>query len=653
MNGWIAWVAGGVSPWAVEVRSPRGTRGTRGLTPPAKRVMVAALLLLLATVMGQARTQIAGNAEPHETHAAGGPGGPGVTGVSGAADLHPRLQGDAVHAPQYTPISRAEHQAFAEAVDLSTFRKLAVFDERIKIIDTLARERVAAVYGKERYKDVLAEDIEKPAGERGDFVYDPVFTYLDFVLNERYYLDKPVLAVEVLPLRRAMLTAAIDDPAERERMLKLGRISPLLFMSPPVRTAMQSLDHDLRLFQAQNQVHRAWLALDEAEESLKMVSPPPGSDRWLTFSELPDNRLAAAGEVSIDVDLSPAAEAKGMFDQLAVAWRAGDANAVNTLLHQLTTLLPAVHPESYPSPFQRELEAFYNRTGKFTIGYVAYLLGAILMLIAFASGRRWLIVSGVGLLLVGFAIHSAGMLVRGILSGRWPIHNQYESFIAIAWFAVLIGIGLMLVKRQWLFGAASSSVGAAALLFANTVPIPSSGVANVMPILATSRILYVHVNMVLLSYALITLGFVVSLFYLGVHYLRDAGTVRFAAAATGDYDGGSPRRDAVGVGGVHKLLHDLDAAQLIILQLAFWILGVGVVLGAYWADHAWGRWWAWDPKETWALITWIVYLIAIHTRFGVKDRGLTTAWLSVLGFFVMLWCYWGVNLLLAGLHSYA
>ena len=98
---------------------------------------------------------------------------------------------------------------------------------------------------------------------------------------------------------------------------------------------------------------------------------------------------------------------------------------------------------------------------------------------------------------------------------------------------------------------------------------------------------------------------------------------------------------------------DLDTAQMIILQLAFWTLGVGILLGAWWADHSWGRWWAFDPKETWALITWIVYLIVIHVRFGAKDKALVTAWLSVAGFVVMLWTYFGVNLLLPGLHAYA
>lgn len=106
--------------------------------------------------------------------------------------------------------------------------------------------------------------------------------------------------------------------------------------------------------------------------------------------------------------------------------------------------------------------------------------------------------------------------------------------------------------------------------------------------------------------------------------------------------------------GTARVLSDLDKAQMIILQLAFWTLGVGILLGAWWADHSWGRWWAFDPKELWALVTWIVYLIVIHLRFTQsKNRAVTTAWLSVIGFMVMLWTYFGVNLLLPGLHAYA
>jgi ABC-type transport system involved in cytochrome c biogenesis permease subunit len=126
-----------------------------------------------------------------------------------------------------------------------------------------------------------------------------------------------------------------------------------------------------------------------------------------------------------------------------------------------------------------------------------------------------------------------------------------------------------------------------------------------------------------------------------------------AGGATGAAEDGETNASPTAPPGRQSLLNDLDHAQMVVLQLAFWSLGVGTLLGAYWADHAWGRFWAWDPKETWALITWIIYLIVIHVRLGVKRRGLVTAWLSVLGFISMLWCYWGVNLLLAGLHSYA
>jgi len=114
------------------------------------------------------------------------------------------------------------------------------------------------------------------------------------------------------------------------------------------------------------------------------------------------------------------------------------------------------------------------------------------------------------------------------------------------------------------------------------------------------------------------------------------------------------RVGGVGASGTSRVLHDLDRAQITILQLAFWTLGVGVLLGAWWADHSWGRWWAFDPKETWALVTWIVYLIVVHVRVATTgNRGLITAWLSVVGFIAMLWCYFGVNLLLPGLHAYA
>ena len=103
---------------------------------------------------------------------------------------------------------------------------------------------------------------------------------------------------------------------------------------------------------------------------------------------------------------------------------------------------------------------------------------------------------------------------------------------------------------------------------------------------------------------------------------------------------------------VHQLA-TLDACNLVVLQMAFWVLGVGIALGAWWADQSWGRFWGWDPKETFAAITWIVYLVAVHVRIATERKAWWTAVLGTAGFFVMLFNWIGVNYFLHGLHSYA
>jgi cytochrome c-type biogenesis protein CcsB len=271
-----------------------------------------------------------------------------------------------------------------------------------------------------------------------------------------------------------------------------------------------------------------------------------------------------------------------------------------------------------------------------------------------------------GVLALAFALHAFGFIARCLIAERFAIQNQFESMTGLSLFGVIVGVGIMLVRRQWLFGAAAAGVGFLVLVTATQARIPGVHIEREAAILNTSVLLKYHVTIVLASYGLIALGFVVSLFYLGTYYLgRQAapatnGGTQVALAGGGDGLAlalGHETTDDQGrepTGSRARALADLDTAHIILLQLAFWTLGVGILLGAWWADHSWGRWWAWDPKETWALITWIVYLIVIHVRIAAPaNKGLTTAWLSVIGFIVMLWTYFGVNLLLPGLHAYA
>ncbi|MEO0515386.1 MAG: cytochrome c biogenesis protein CcsA [Planctomycetota bacterium] len=595
----------------------------------------------------------------------GGPAGNELpkanTSAVSPATLH-SLHDHAGH--NHAPMSREQHQKFAQQVDLDAFRKLAVFDGgRVKILDTLARERLTTIYGKPRWQDTTYDtaDAENPK-DREKIAYDQVFTYLDLVFHRSYYADKPILYVEVLPFREKLLAHLPE--AQREKWKQLGRISWAMFADPQIQAVYRGEETSLTEMKGRNQLFGSADAFINAGQRLLMISPPPGEEVWAHITSPAEN---AGGELIMPTATSVRqAQLPDLWAQLRSAWSHGEADAVNSLLKTIALQLPVQNPETYPADYRLNLEYLYNLTGKFTIGYWLYAVATVTLILALGTGRKTLLTLGITALSLGFLAHAASFAIRAILSGRWAIHNQFESFIAISLFAVFLGMVLMFAKKIWVFGAAAAALGAVSLLVANLWAIPSNEVGQVAAILGTSRILYVHVNMVLVSYSLIALSFFVSLAYLYAHYVKSKEAMAFAAGSTGNMaaaagvaDGGASGGGSVSGGGGgklpgrKKLLADLDQAQLTLMQLAFWLLGVGILLGAYWADHSWGRWWAWDPKETWALITWIVYLIAIHVRFGVRDRGLVTAWLSVTGFIIMLWCYKGVNLLLPGLHAYA
>jgi len=587
----------------------------------------------------------------------GGPAGNELPKANTSAVSPATLHGLHDHAGHnHAPMSRQQHQAFADQVDLEAFRKLAVFDGgRVKILDTLARERLTTIYGKPRWQDYTHDtaDAANPK-DRQKIAYDPVFTYLDLVFHPSYYADKPILYVEVLPFREKLLAHLPE--AQRERWKQLGRISWAMFADPQVQAVYRGEETSLTEMKGRNQLFGSADAFINAGQRLLMISPPPGEDAWAHITTPTAN--AGSGLILPTAATVRQAQLPDLWEQLRGAWSHGNAEAVNSLLETIALQLPAQNPATYPADYRLNLEYLYNRTGKFTIGYWLYAVATVTMILALGTGRKTLLTVGVVMLSLGFLAHAASFAIRAILSGRWAIHNQFESFIAISLFAVFLGMLLMFAKKIWVFGAASAALGAVSLLIANLWAIPSNEVGQVAAILGTSRILYVHVNMVLVSYSLIALSFFVSLAYLYAHYVKSKEAMAFAAGSTGNMAAAASAAGGSSGGGGKlpgrkKLLADLDQAQLTLMQLAFWLLGVGILLGAYWADHSWGRWWAWDPKETWALITWIVYLIAIHVRFGVRDRGLATAWLSVTGFIIMLWCYKGVNLLLPGLHAYA
>ncbi len=567
-----------------------------------------------------------------------------------AGNAHPQTQlvterGEITH-PFGDPIARStstveSKHAFAGAVDLEPFRDLAVFHNgRVKIMDTLAGETVQQLTGRRAYFD-LGQELE--GGARPKLKYDALFTLVDLAIDPAYYVDKPLLTIGYLPLRRAFLEAAFpEDQAKVEGWMKLTRISPIMQVrigdqmwvkyesQEPYRKALTRLDGRQQLFE--NSIAN-WL----------LVSPDSPTDTWHHL-----------GESGLHPDLA------GLTRELGDAWRAEDAARVNAAVVRLAELLPTINAEQYPER-KRQIEMAYNRSNAFEWGFWLYAFSLVALMLAFGTGRRWLVAIGITLLISAVVLHGVGFTLRCMIAERFAIQNQFESMTGLSFFAALIGLFAMLKTRQWLFGAATAGMGFLVLVTATQTGMPGESIEREAAILNTSVLLKYHVTTVLVSYGLITLGFMISLFYLGTHYMAKlrgpkddrAEVTQFAAASLGDLPD-EAADDTPKPKGVARTLADLDTAHMTVLQLAFWTLGVGTLLGAWWADHSWGRWWAFDPKETWALVTWIVYLIVIHLRFtGIKNKALTTAWLSVVGFFIMLWTYFGVNLLLPGLHAYA
>ncbi len=542
--------------------------------------------------------------------------------------------------PGVAPAGPLEKHAFAAAVNLEPLRDLAVsHNGRVKILDTLARETVSALCGRGDFTEWAPSE----PGKRGaKLSYDPLFTLFDLMIDPAYYFDKPLIFVNYWPLRSEFLERTFpteeigaaqseQNAFEFDRWKRTQRISPVMLQAHG-QAIFARHGAEPAFLSAFSALEDAFVLWQQCRANLLLISPDSSEKPWRHVSTLP-----------------PDHPARRALADLGAAWRARDAARANAAAAQVAAELPRVNSAVYPT-WERRAEAAYNRVNAFEWGYWAYLLSLVSLLLAFGTGRAWLKHTGVVLLLLALGLHTFGFVSRCLIAERFAIQNQFESMTGLSLFAAAVGAGIMVVRKQPIFGAAAAGVGFLVLITATQSGIPGAEIGREAAILNTSVLLKYHVTTVLVSYGLIALGLIVSLFYLGAHYFGRAGaSVALATAALGE-----EAEDAALATPRARLLSDLDTAQMTVLQLAFWTLGVGILLGAWWADHSWGRWWAFDPKETWALVTWIVYLIVVHVRQVTgQNKGLFTAWLSVAGFLVMLWTYFGVNLLLPGLHAYA
>ena len=306
----------------------------------------------------------------------------------------------------------------------------------------------------------------------------------------------------------------------------------------------------------------------------------------------------------------------------------------------------AIHATAYPGPGSTEIEVFYGRLNPFFWAW-AISLAATLCLAAVGRLRKTLFVLGTLVLLIAETCAAAGLGLRAAITGLIPLTGMFETVVFVAVYAGLLGLWfawlpmwrgrgelarIELVLRRRPFALAGAIVSFTAMVLAYYAPatVMHRNIGSVTPILRDNFWLAVHVVTIMASYASAAIALILGNAALG-YYLF------------GRYEDRRPPEPC-------SVLAEFTYSAI---QITVLLLAAGTILGAFWADKAWGRFWAWDPKETWALISLLVYVLILHARYvgWAGDFGMAVA--AVLGATAVLFTWYGVNFVLgSGMHAY-
>ena len=554
----------------------------------------------------------------------------------------------------------ANAQTFQEQVDLSPFDAVAVQTEgRLKSFGSFAHGEMGFVSGPRKING-----------------QSPEFTFLDMLFRPEAYADADVIYVKAPIVRKPIADAIVQaDPSLAARMdgfIKTGLISEALLQRPEVQPVMQQMESDLlRTAKAMDSVRGARTVMrpDFLLRELRII--PTGSNmkdqQWSSMRDImllaaDPGALKAAGATATPiagVDETKQRDCAAAWKTLVEGWANGNAVVVNKSLANIAAILPSINPGAYPDANRLRWESWYFSNGNLVWIWLVYAVSVTLLLLGLVYQWRGARVAGIAVFLVAFTLHSCALGLRWWISSRWPNSNMFEAVTTSAWFggcaAVILEIFMRRRAAAGMFALASGFASAVALMAAHFLPVQlNAQISNMMPVLHDVW-LYIHTNVIIFSYCLIFMAAVSAAIYLVYRVFGGKAVyarvgVSSVGAIVGGSVGGTPGASALRG---EKLGEVLDGVTMLLMKLSFVLLWTGIAMGAIWADHSWGRPWGWDPKEVFALNTFVVFAILVHVRYRSKDKGLWTAILAVVGAAVMLFNWIVINFIITGLHSYA
>lgn len=365
--------------------------------------------------------------------------------------------------------------------------------------------------------------------------------------------------------------------------------------------------------------------------SILKIFPIPGDEgnKWVSYPEL--------GEANIKgMDSLYARNILPMyFDSLKKARETGDYSQANDFLESITNFQKKFGAEVMPSENKLRAETIYNKVDIFNRLYKYFAVFGILMFIFIIAQLfkdrkilRILIKGSKVLMWILFALMTLGLALRWYVSGHAPWSDAYESVIYVAWATVFFGLSFG--RKSDLTTASTAFVGAIILWVAHENWLDPS-IANLQPVL-DSYWLMIHVAVIVMSYGPFTLGMILAMISLLLMIFTTKKNYSL----------------------MEINISELTVITEMALTAGLVLLSIGNFLGGQWANESWGRYWGWDPKETWALISIMVYAFVIHARLvpGLRGRWTFNVF-AMFSYASIMMTYFGVNFYLSGLHSYA
>lgn len=496
-------------------------------------------------------------------------------------------------------------------------RSLPVQDGgRIKPYDSFARETLELIYGKSTYKR------QAEAGYQAKS--EPAYLIvLSFILAPESWLKIPLFEVTHLDVKSKLKLPLDQKHFTGDQIFNNEGFSNLMQELSDKRQSKEKLTP---YFQALQRMENQMFVFRELSAGrLLRLLPSNTSENWVSVAELPQdiqphfiqisqNFAQYLGEVASNVENSKNETTAALaFDESILKFK-------SVVMQQF--------PEKYAISSKVETEVLYNDIHPFRWTYIVYLLSALTLLVFWVrKSERALRIAWI-LAILGFTIHTAGFLFRIYLAERAPVTNMYETVVWMSWGSILFAMILEKVYKFKFILFAGMLVGVVSMIVADNAPaVLDPSIQPLEAVLRSNYWLTIHVMTITISYSAFALAW----------SLGNIGLVYYAIDEKKYLD----------------VIQKTATAIYRAMQIGVAFLTPGIILGGIWADYSWGRFWGWDPKETWALIALMGYIIVLHARLINWLQNFGTIVSGVLTFSLVVMAWYGVNFVLgAGLHSY-